>query len=62
MRAAIFILGFALCSITSLQAQWWGNGKKISGNGNEVTKNRTTSDYDQVKVKGSLDCIFSIRF
>ncbi|WP_103068517.1 head GIN domain-containing protein [Aquimarina sediminis] len=55
MRTVAIILGLALCSITSLQAQWWGNGKKISGNGNSITKDRTTSDYDQIKVKGSLD-------
>lgn len=55
MKTAAFIIGLTLCSITSLQAQWWGNGKKINGDGNSVTKNRTTPDYDQVKVKGSLD-------
>lgn len=55
MRTATIILSIALCSITSLNAQWWGNSKKIKGNGNVVTKNRSTSDYDEIKVKGSLD-------
>ncbi|GGX26962.1 head GIN domain-containing protein [Aquimarina muelleri] len=55
MKTVLFILGLTICSINSLQAQWWGNGKKIKGDGNIVTKNRTTSDYDQIKVKGSLD-------
>ncbi len=54
MRAAAIILSIALCSITSVNAQWWGS-KKVSGNGNMVTKNRSTSDYDEVKVKGNLD-------
>ncbi|MBQ0733127.1 head GIN domain-containing protein [Aquimarina celericrescens] len=54
MRAAAIILSIALCSITSVNAQWWG-GKKVSGNGDMVTKNRSTSDYDEVKVKGNLD-------
>ncbi|GAA4278918.1 head GIN domain-containing protein [Aquimarina mytili] len=40
---------------TSLHAQWWGNGKKISGNGEMATKNRNISDYDVIKLKGSLD-------
>lgn len=55
MRAAVLLISIALCSITSLNAQWWGNSKKIKGNGNMVTKTRNTSDYDQIKVKGSLD-------
>ncbi|GAA4274218.1 head GIN domain-containing protein [Aquimarina gracilis] len=54
MRTATIILSIALCTITSVNAQWWGS-KKINGNGNVVTKNRSTSDYDQVKVKGNLD-------
>ena len=55
MRTVTIILSLALCSITSVNAQWWGNGKKIAGNGNMVSKNRTVSDYDVIKVKGSLD-------
>ncbi|MDY8136269.1 head GIN domain-containing protein [Aquimarina sp. 2201CG5-10] len=55
MRTVAIILCLAVCSITSLQAQWWGNGKKIQGDGNMVTKNRNISDYDEIKVKGSLD-------
>ncbi|AXT55070.1 DUF2807 domain-containing protein [Aquimarina sp. MMG015] len=55
MRTVTIILGLALCSITSVNAQWWGKGKKIEGNGNVVTKTRNLSSYDQVKLKGSLD-------
>ncbi len=55
MRTATIILSILICNITSLQAQWWGNGKKISGNGDVVTKTRSISDYDEVKLKGSLD-------
>ncbi|WP_109300671.1 head GIN domain-containing protein [Aquimarina sp. AU474] len=55
MRTATIILSIALCSITSVNAQWWGNGKKINGDGNIVTKSRSVSDYDAIKVKGSLD-------
>jgi len=56
MRTAIIILGILLCSTFSASAQWWG-GKKIKGNGNEITKNRTTAAYDQIKVSGSLDVV-----
>ncbi|MEW7291839.1 head GIN domain-containing protein [Aquimarina sp. 2304DJ70-9] len=55
MRTAIVILSILICNITSLQAQWWGNGKKVSGNGEMTTKSRSISDYDEVKLKGSLD-------
>ncbi|MHA7057343.1 head GIN domain-containing protein [Aquimarina sp. M1] len=55
MRTVTIILSLALCGVTSIHAQWWGNGKKIEGDGNVVTKTRSLSDYDQVKVKGSLD-------
>ncbi len=54
MRTVKIILSIMLCTITSVNAQWWG-GKKVNGNGNMVTKNRSVSDYDQIKVKGSLD-------
>lgn len=55
MRTVVLLASLALCSITSLNAQWWGNSKKVKGDGNMVTKERTTSDYDEIKVKGSLD-------
>ena len=42
----------------SVNAQdWWGNSKKIKGNGNVVTVNRTTSDYDGIGIGGSFDVI-----
>mgnify|MGYP000221099644 CR=1 FL=1 len=52
-------LSLLLFTITmSLNAQdWWGNSKKIKGNGNVVTVNRTTSDYDGVSVGGSFDVV-----
>jgi len=47
----------AILCITMSYAQWWGNGKKIKGNGNMTTITRTTSDYDGVKCAGSFDYI-----
>jgi len=52
-KTTVLILGF-LFIITSLNAQWWG-GNKVKGNGNVVTDERKTSDYDQVDVAGPLD-------
>jgi len=55
MKTVTVILSIALLSVSSLQAQWWGKGNKVEGNGNVVTKTRNLSSYDQVKLKGSLD-------
>lgn len=52
-KTTVLILGFLL-AITTVNAQWWG-GNKVKGNGNVVTDERKTSDYDQVDVAGSLD-------
>jgi len=41
----------ALLCITMANAQKW-NKKKVSGNGNETTITRTTSEYDEISVGG----------
>jgi len=42
----------------SINAQdWWGNAKKIKGNGNLVTVERTTSSYDEISARGSFDLV-----
>jgi hypothetical protein len=46
---------FVLFISTTVNAQWWGNGKRIKGNGNIVTVKRTTSDYDGIGVGGRVD-------
>ncbi len=53
MRTVKIILILTLYCVTSMQAQW--GGKKVKGNGTTTTKTRSLSEYDQVKVKGSLD-------
>ncbi|RKR06451.1 putative autotransporter adhesin-like protein [Maribacter vaceletii] len=49
-KIAILSLSILMCS--SCIAQW---GKKIKGNGNVTTINRTTTDYDAVSVSGWFD-------
>ncbi|MAW95556.1 MULTISPECIES: head GIN domain-containing protein [unclassified Leeuwenhoekiella] len=45
----------ALVLTTALaQAQWWG-GKKIEGNGNEVTRERQVGSFNEIDVAGSFD-------
>ena len=54
MKKISTLLAVAICLVgaTEMQAQWKKN--KVKGNGNITTKTVTTSDYDQVKVVGSL--------
>lgn len=46
-------IAFMLFSIGDVTAQW--NKKKIDGNGNVTTETVTTSDYDGVRLVGSMD-------
>jgi len=50
----ILTLAIAIIAFQSTNAQWFGN-KKVSGNGDVVTRTFNTSDYDQVSVAGSMD-------
>lgn len=43
-----------LCLTVNAQS-WWSNGKKIKGNGNVITKTRTTSNYDGIGIGGNFD-------
>lgn len=54
MKKIVLIISIALFSIHTTHAQWWGNSEKVKGDGNVVTKTRSISDYDHIKVKGSL--------
>lgn len=49
----IATLSFVLCTL-AVSAQW---GKKIKGNGNTVTIERSVGDYDAVSVSGWFDVI-----
>ncbi|MDD7913070.1 head GIN domain-containing protein [Polaribacter ponticola] len=58
MFKKIILTSIILTVSLSLNAQdWWGNSKKIKGNGNVVKVKRTTSDYDGIGVGGSFDVI-----
>jgi len=46
------LLALSLLLTAGANAQW---GKKINGNGNVVTINRTTPDYDGIDMSGSFD-------
>ncbi len=53
MRKINFIIG-ALCLPLIMNAQW-NSITKIKGNGNMITKNITTTDYDEIRVSGFFD-------
>lgn len=54
----IFVTALTLFSFSIGQAQNWGKSKRVSGNGNVTTKTVSTSDYDGVKLVGSMDIHF----
>jgi hypothetical protein len=40
---------------TTANAQWWGSGKKVKGNGEVITRTFDTEDYDGVSLSSSFD-------
>lgn len=58
MTKKILLASLFIAFSFSINAQgWWGNNKKIKGNGNVITEKRTTSDYDAIAVGGSFDVV-----
>ena len=55
MKKSILAAVILCISITSANAQWLSSDKSIEGNGNVVTENRKTSDYDAVSLVGFMD-------
>ncbi len=54
----LIITTIILTLTLSVNAQnWWGNNKKVKGNGNSTTITRSTGDYDGVSVGGFFDVI-----
>ncbi|WP_439132709.1 head GIN domain-containing protein [Polaribacter sp.] len=52
-----FIVLTLTLSLSTNAQDWWGNSKKIKGNGNVITVKRTTPDYDGIAVGGSFDVV-----
>jgi hypothetical protein len=58
LKKITFLLLTISISISSKAQDWWGNSKKIKGNGNVVTVTRTTpTNYNAIGVGGSFDVI-----
>lgn len=54
MKKSILFLAAFLLILTTANAQWWSN-EKIKGNGEMVTKTRSTGSYDAVQLVGSMN-------
>lgn len=50
----LILAALAIASIQTANAQWFGS-KRVTGNGNVVTKTFNTPEYDGIKVLGSMD-------
>ena len=57
MNKKILFTSLILMLTFTVNSQDWFGNKKIKGNGNIVTINRTTSDFDGVSAGGSFDVI-----
>jgi hypothetical protein len=58
MNKKIILTSLILTLTFAINAQdWWGNNKKVKGNGNLITVTRTTSDYDGISAGGSFDVV-----
>ena len=54
MKQSILILATFLFSFNSANAQFWKN-ETVKGNGNFTTETRSTSNYDEIYLVGSMD-------
>lgn len=54
MKRTFLILATLFLGITTANAQWWGS-EKVKGNGDMEKQTRSTSDYEKIKLQGSMD-------
>ncbi len=52
----LIVVCIVICNAHLMSAQWFGN-KRVSGNGDVITKNINTDTYDSIKIEGSMDAI-----
>lgn len=56
MKKTNLLILFAFCFPLIMNAQW-NSRTKVKGNGNMITKNISTSDYDQIAVSGFFEVV-----
>lgn len=57
MKKLFVLTCLIICCVSSLNAQWWGNTKKVKGNGTMTTDERKLNHFSGVKVRGNIDVI-----
>lgn len=58
MNKKVILTSIFLSIALTINAQsWWGNSKKVRGNGNVTTETRKTDSYDKIAVGGSFDVV-----
>ncbi|MBO2545550.1 head GIN domain-containing protein [Salegentibacter sp. BDJ18] len=55
MKKLILILSVLFIASSPVQAQWWGSSETIKGNGEMTSEKRSTGDYDEISLVGSMD-------
>jgi len=55
MKNLFLILAVSFITITPAQCQWWGSSETVKGNGEMTSEKRSTSDYDEISLVGSMD-------
>ncbi|MBT8319234.1 MAG: DUF2807 domain-containing protein [Gramella sp.] len=54
MKKTLLLIGICFLTLSCVNAQW-GNGEKVKGNGDMVTKSRSTETYDEINLVGSMN-------
>ncbi|UJH91490.1 DUF2807 domain-containing protein [Antarcticibacterium sp. 1MA-6-2] len=55
MKNFILIFSVVILSANSVNAQWWSNSTKVTGNKDVKQQTRTVDNYDRVAVTGMMD-------
>lgn len=55
MKNALLFFSIIFLTAHSVNAQWWNNSKKISGNKEVTNQTRSVGNYDRIAVTGMMD-------
>jgi hypothetical protein len=55
MKNAILLFSILIFSVSTVNAQWWKNSKKITGNKEVTNLSGSVANYDQISVTGMME-------
>jgi len=55
MKNAILFFSILLFSANTVNAQWWSNSKKVTGNKEVTNQTRSVMNFDQISVTGMME-------